>query len=628
MKILIAERENSIRRVVAKHSPHVDHEFIFAQKGQEAWNLFQKKGVPDLVLLDRSMPESRFLSQKIRDNFPIFPPFLVLFQQREDPLEDALFTEADDFYLLPCFSEELCARLKQWEGRMRTSSMYRCILNAIPEPIYCKDAHFVYMICNQAFEALVGQPQSKIIGRTDVDFMRPEQIEALKAHDTQVLEKKDSIHIKEWVNLPNGERIYLSTKKIPCLKPSKTVQCLVAIGKDLTHRVQLEEELKRFEKLVEQSAESIVITDLNGTIQYVNAAFEKTSGYSASEAIGCHARMLKSGRHDPSFYTTLWETISTGKSWEGHIVNRRKNGQLYEVDAVIYPIHNNDGKIYSYVSIRRDITHEMEMERTLRQTQKMNAVGELAGGVAHDFNNILTAILGYVTLCKNVLKPNEKAFSYLGEIAKAGERASKLVRQILTFSSKEEKNFHPVDLQEVIEDSLDLVRAMAENNISIQSHLGSSEIFIFGDTTQMQQVILNLCTNAIYSMKKEKGTLSVFLQTEDLSPSRCQAINADLIPGAYASISVKDTGCGISPEFQERIFEPYFTTKSKGEGCGFGLAIVHGIVRRHQGYIEVKSELGKGTTFNLYIPLFSRTEKSDPSPQNASSAPSPTKRIS
>ncbi|MBT8043257.1 MAG: response regulator, partial [Pontiella sp.] len=311
-----------------------------------------------------------------------------------------------------------------------------------------------------------------------------------------------------------------------------------------------------------------------------------------------------SDEHSEAFFKELWGTISSGKTWSGQITNRKKDGNLYDEEAVIYPIRNDAEELVSYVTISRDITQEKAIEKHLRQQQKMNAVGELAGGVAHDFNNILTAILGYVALSMNSVEEDSKLYGYLNEVVKAGDRATKLVRQILTFSRQEEQEFQPMELQAIIEDSLSMVETTMKKNIRIEKQIDPACGAILGDPTQIQQVMVNLGTNAAHALgKDEGGTLAVSLNQVKLPGEQPDEKVIDLAPGDYVCITVRDTGCGMPSEVMDRIFEPYYTTKKKGEGTGFGLSIVHGIVRKHRGTITVESEEGQGTTFTIYFPL-------------------------
>ncbi len=379
---------------------------------------------------------------------------------------------------------------------------------------------------------------------------------------------------------------------------------MVGIGNDLTKRIQMEQEMKRLAVAVEQSSESIMITDVDGSILYVNAAFEAITGYLAGEVLGRKPSLLKSGRQDAEYYRKLWECISTGSAWEGRLTNRKKDGSLFDVEVVIYPIHGDSEEVFNYVVISRDITQEMAIEKQMRQTQKMNAIGELAGGVSHDFNNILTAILGYVTLSMEAVEEGGKVYGYLEEIVKAGDRAIKLVRQILSFSRQEEPSFHLVVLQQVLRDSVSMIRTMVKSGVEIEVDIDEQCGPVFGDATQLQQVVVNLCTNAVHALEKGGGVLHLSLRQVELFGAEGGLQVGDLTPGLYACVVVSDTGCGMAPEVMERIFEPYFTTKKRGEGNGFGLSIVHGIVQKHRGHIVVESEEGKGSTFTLYLPLY------------------------
>ncbi len=394
---------------------------------------------------------------------------------------------------------------------------------------------------------------------------------------------------------------------------------MIGVSRDLTRRIRMEQEMRRLAVAVEQSTESIMITDVDGAILYVNAAFESTTGYAASELVGRSPGILKSDHHSADFYKHLWDTISRGDKWEGRITNRKKDGNLCDEEGVIYPIRDANDRVVNYVAISRDITQEMAIEKHLRQQQKMNAIGELAGGISHDFNNILTAILGYVALCMHAVDDEEsKVYSYLNEIVKAGDRATKLVRQILTFSRQEEQAFHPVDLQPVIEDSLNMVQTTLKKNAVVRTDIDPTCGSVMGDNTQLQQVMVNLFTNAAHALGKEKsGELFVGLKQVEIRRKTGSGELMELEPGTYARITVQDTGCGMPPEVLERIFEPYFTTKKKGEGTGFGLSIVHGIVRKHRGAIHVESEPGKGTVFTLFFPLL----KSDGARQKPPSMP-------
>ncbi len=369
---------------------------------------------------------------------------------------------------------------------------------------------------------------------------------------------------------------------------------------DITDRLKTEEGLKQLSVAIEQAAEDIVITDTEGTIQYVNPAFEKITGYSREEVIGQNPRILKSGVHNKAFYENLWNTLKAGKIWNGRLTNRRKDGRLIELAATISPLVNKTGELTGYVALKRDITEAVMIESQLRQAQKMEAIGTLAGGIAHDFNNILGAMLGYAELAKYKSEDPE-ILTYLEQILTACDRARDLVQQILTFSRKTEQEKKPIMLIPLLKEVVKFIRASLPTTIAINQTLTATADTIMADATQIHQLLMNLCTNAWHAMKETGGILGIALS--EIAIDDGTTLLPGLSPGRYLKLTVRDTGCGIPPEHLERIFEPYFTTKAKGEGTGLGLSVVDGIVRSHGGAVRVTSKVGKGSAFHVFLPL-------------------------
>ncbi len=610
MKILIAEDNAFSRTLLKKTLVKAGYDAVVAENGDKAWEALQQDDPPKLALIDWMMPgmSGIELCRKIRElenPIPIYVILLTAKTDKEDVLE-GFAAGADDFIKKPFDSGELLARIQVGRRLVEQQALMHCLIDSLPDPIYVKDNRGLYIGCNKAYAEFVGSDPSHIYGRTAAEVLKNEVAQSLHMEDLRVLANGETVETEGWVDNATGKKVYHDTVKIPYLESSAGSSGMIGISRDFTKRIEMEQEMRRLAVAVEQSTESIMITDVKGRILYVNAAFETISGYSSSEAVGESPALVQSGQHDEAFYKELWTTISAGNTWEGRFTNRRKDGDLYHVDGVIYPIRDANDEVVNYVEISRDITQEMAIEKHLRQQQKMNAVGELAGGVSHDFNNILTAILGYVALCLNTVEEDSKTYKYLQEILKAGDRAAKLVRQILTFSRQEEQQFHALELQPIIEDSLSLVQTTMKKNITLQKDIDPDCGPIQGDTTQLQQVIVNLCTNAVHALGRDgAGSLSVSLKEVVASDKNPLEQALELPAGPYACLMVSDTGCGMSAEVQDRIFEPYFTTKKSGEGTGFGLSIVHGIVRKHQGVITVRSEEGQGTTFTLYFPLLS-----------------------
>ena len=334
------------------------------------------------------------------------------------------------------------------------------------------------------------------------------------------------------------------------------------------------------------------------------------AGYEGTEVIGRHLRFLKSDKHDRSFYRDIRRTLARGKVWSGRLTLRKKDGSLYETEATASPVRNKSGVVINYVSIHRDITRQVKLERDLRQAQKMLAIGTLAGGIAHDFNNILAAIVGHTEMACLKVTDEDPVRRNLEQVLKASTRATDLVRQILTFSRLTEQKRQPVSLVSVVQEALKLLRASLPTTIEIRQEMALSREkgVVFADPTEIHQVLMNLCTNAAHAMRARGGVLCVKL-SDTVVRNPQHSLHPDLEPGHYVCLTVSDTGHGIDPAVMERIFDPYFTTKAIGEGAGLGLSVVQGIVRTYGGAITVHSEPGKGTTFNVFFPC---TEEQTP----------------
>jgi two-component system, cell cycle sensor histidine kinase and response regulator CckA len=366
-------------------------------------------------------------------------------------------------------------------------------------------------------------------------------------------------------------------------------------------RKRYEEHLQRLVTAVESAGETIVVTDSEGTIIYVNPTFEETSGYPRQEALGRNPRILKSGQHDRAFYRKMWETLLAGQVWRGRLTNRRKDGTLYEETATISPIRDESGRIVNYVAVKRDITSETMLQKQLIHAQKMEAIGTLAGGMAHDFNNLLQAILGYSDLLLMKKGPGDPDRKRLEVIQHAARDGADLVSRILTFGRKTESQTRPIDLNEEILKAQRLLRRTVPRMIEIKLVLAENLHIIDADPAQIEQVLLNLAVNAQHAMPNG-GQLLIETSNVSLSDEYLRT-HLGARQGKYALLTVSDTGAGMEPEVLDRIFEPFFTTKANGEGTGLGLSMVHGIVSQHGGYIRCYSEPGRGTSFKIYFPV-------------------------
>jgi PAS domain S-box-containing protein len=351
---------------------------------------------------------------------------------------------------------------------------------------------------------------------------------------------------------------------------------------------------------LEAAANGILITDRQGTIQWVNPAFLVTTGFDRPEVIGHTPRILNSGFHDAGFFKNLWDTILAGLLWCGEIVNRNKAGALQTFQVAITPMRDEAGTVSHFIEILQDITEKKRMESEYRHSQKMEAVGRLAGGVAHDFNNMLNVILINAEISLLAKDLPEKHRLRVLEIQEAAERSAVLTRQLLAFSRKQPAQPKRIDLNQVVLENQKMLNRMIEGDIELVLHPGPDLPPAFLDPSQLSQILANLVINARDALPGA-GTISIETASV-LVEEDSRLIHGGLAPGEYIRLTVSDTGCGMDAYTLEHLFEPFFTTKGEGKGTGLGLAMVYGIIKQNLGAITVYSHVGLGTSIKIYLP--------------------------
>jgi PAS domain S-box-containing protein len=497
-------------------------------------------------------------------------------------------------------------RRKEAENALfRSEQRYRSLIEAIPDWIWETDVEGRYTYASPKVKDLLGFEPTEVLGKRPRDFMHASDAQQFGVQLMGFITRGEPFsgfrnrHIRK-----DGKVAILETSGVPVFDDQGRLRGYRGIDRDVTSRKVSEEELARLKMAVEQAAEAILITEPDGTIVYVNPAFERITGYSRKDVIGRTPSILKSGNHSADFYRSIWGTIIRGEVWSGHITNRRKDGTLYDEEMVITPVRDESGTIVNFVAVKRDMTKEIEMEHRLQQSQKMESLGQLAGGIAHDFNNVLGVIQGGLALLKSRLnEPSLTRYVEIGETAVS--RGADVAKRLLTFARDSQVQLRPVLLADTVDELTRVLEHSLEKTIEIVTVIPTDLPVIQGDPGQLYQMFLNLCLNArdaILDQRRPAGTTGrIAIEAAALQGSEVRQSFKDASATEYVRVSVSDTGTGMTEEVRGRIFEPFFTTKPTGKGTGLGLSVVYGIVQSHHGFIDVVSSPGQGTTFHVYL---------------------------
>ncbi len=373
------------------------------------------------------------------------------------------------------------------------------------------------------------------------------------------------------------------------------------IVEDITEQKRTEESLMRLNQAVAASSEVIFMTDRSGIITFANAAFAQLYGHEPNEVIGkATPRILKSGVQQREKYTAFWHTLLNRQIVKEEWINRTKDGRLLNIEITANPILDSQGKIVGFLCIQRDVTEQRNLEKEMHQAQKLESLGTLASGIAHDFNNILGIIMGHSSIISISHSDPQRLKASIAAIDKASERGASLVRQMLTFARKGDVEFTPIQVNDSVKEIEKLYHETFPKTMTLSCRLTDGLPLITADSTQLHQVLLNLCVNARDAMS---GTGTLTISTGIISGESLRSRFIDATFEQYVSVKVDDTGVGMDEATIQRIFDPFFTTKEVGKGTGLGLAVVFGIVESHEGFIDVQSKIGQGTTFSLYFPV-------------------------
>lgn len=487
------------------------------------------------------------------------------------------------------------------------------LLHGCSTPIFVVDRGHRLLFWNRACEALTGIPAHELLGtdRQWSAFYTEEKrclanllIDGVPPDGTKEFSRSnvipDGVQGEGWLN-PGGRRRYLSFSAAPIMNDSGELVAAVETLEDLTERKVLEDELLKLTFAVTQSPIGIIITDSQGVIEYANPRFTGITGYALEDVQGEHSSMFKWVDASEKSYKELLKTILSGKEWRGRFHNRKKNGELYWEDTVIAPIKNSEGEITHYIAMKEDVSERVRLEEELHYSQKMDSIGRMAGGLAHDFNNILTAIAGYVGIMEFYTTEESPLSPSIKQIRNSVERAAMLVQGLLDFSRRQRSNSLPVDLNDIVLRVAKLLTTLVGEDIILHTFLSAAPLEILADTVQIEQMIMHLVNNARDAMPNG-GELWIGTRRTSLDSDFIRRYGYGTI-GEYALLTVTDNGVGMDADTLEKIYEPFFSTKGVGKGSGLGLSVVYGCVKQHKGFLTCYSEPGKGSQFNIYLPL-------------------------
>ncbi len=379
-------------------------------------------------------------------------------------------------------------------------------------------------------------------------------------------------------------------------------------------RQRVEQQLRVQSGALEAAANGIILTDKTGKILFANKAFCAMTGHDLEEILGQATSFIESYEHEADFSHELWKTILTGQVWHGELINRRKDGTLYNEEMTVTPLRESNGEVSHFIAVKQDITKCKRLEEQLHhitkckrleeqshQAQQMEVMSQFAGSIAHDFNDLLAVIHDNIkTVLTDESKLSEQNRQHLKHVIAAAENATNLIRHLLAFGRKQAIQFQPSDLNRVISNFTPKLDRLIGPHIVLQCHCAKDLPAVNADISMIEQVLVHLIVNAREAMP-QGGNILIATESISLNAAYVET-HFEARPGDFVCMTVSDAGTGIYPEYLPRIFEPFFTTKEAGQGNGLGLAIVYGIVKQHHGWVVVSSQLGKGTAFKIFLP--------------------------
>ncbi len=498
-------------------------------------------------------------------------------------------------------------------------NLLRTVIDIIPDHVFVRDRASRHLINNQTqLDQLRAATLEGTIGKTDFDFYPSELALKFHAANEEVMSTGRTLaNIEEMVPGPDGKERWISTTKVPMRNRDGTVIGLVGIGRDVTEHRKVVQKVTEQAAMLDQAHDVILLISLEGRVVYMNGAAEHTLGWKAKEAIGKLSIDLHPVEDQAQLLQASKETIEKGM-WHGEFRVHNRNGREIFLDTRRSLIRDQNGVPKAQLSISADITEKKRAEVLALRNQRLESLGTLAGGIAHDLNNVLAPILMAITLLKMKVT-DEGGARLLTLLEQNAERGAQLVRHVLAFGRGAEgrrERVHPLIVAREIEQ---IVNDTFPKNVRFELRAERDPWTVTGDPNQIHQVLLNLCLNARDAMP-HGGKISLRIKNEVVDETFA-SMNRGAQPGSYLEISIADTGMGIDPEVREKIFEPFFTTKDLGKGTGLGLSTSLGIVQSHGGFINVSSTPGKGSTFRIYLPAITDMDDTEAADTKAQGLP-------
>ncbi|WP_176963053.1 PAS domain S-box protein [Mariprofundus sp. NF] len=453
---------------------------------------------------------------------------------------------------------------------------------------------------------ILGYEESELLHQSWFEVCLPkESVEEVRSVFDQIISGGHELmkYYENSVITKSGEQRILAFHNALLTDRHGNITGLLSSGEDITESRLAVEKLNKLSQAIEQAGEGVVITDANGTIEYINSAYSRITGYDEADILGKNPRVLNSGKQSDEFYESMWGTLTKGEVWQGRIIDQRKDETLYPALLTISPIRDEEDNVTHYVGVQQNLKEYEDLEVQFQQAQKMEAIGTLVGGIAHDFNNALAGITSNLYLARK--KSSE--LDVIGNVKSAEKlafSAAGTIQQLLAFSRKGVVNMGTLSIAPFLKEIIKLHRVAIPENIEIKQLVEESGLKIRGDINQLQQMLMNLMNNARDALEGVENPQISLILSHELVRNKSKAKPGQVKNGEYACITVMDNGCGISDEHREHIFEPFYTTKEAGKGTGLGLSMSYGAVKTHGGWIfALPGEDGIGTVLKVYLPL-------------------------